>query len=419
MLRSVLEANRDRPWYRLRLSPDLEKRFHAENGRRSAGFTRSWIFIFIIFNVLSLKLDFEAFGPKAFVVPAFLTLGVFTPVAIGAIVALRGRPSARRVTVAAIAVSLVDMAIVLNGARTVPDGHADVYLVLAVIVPLVVGLIAPLSFRHSLVFCGLAFVLYLGWALILPRGDLAGDGIAGGGLALLVACLILVPIKISFSREKQEKQAFLLRMILEAQASELADANARLRILSETDALTGLANRRAFDAALASAWSASPAWCAVVALDIDQFKRLNDTAGHPEGDRCLIAVAAALGTCTREAGGFLARYGGEEFMAVFPAREPDEVLALGEALRACVEALGYRYGAEGAGWTVTVSVGVTAAHRTTGSCGVGPSDLIKAADAALYRAKSLGRNRVETETAVPEPANLDGEPVAAYSAASS
>jgi len=419
MLHSVLEANRDRPWYRLGLSPDLEKRFHAENDRRSAAFVRSWLVVFIVFNVVSLKLDYEAFGPEAFAVPAFLTLGVFMPVALGMIAALQGRPSARRVTGAAIAVSLVDMAIVLNGARTVPDGHEDVYLVLAVIVPLVVGLIAPLSFRHSLLFCGLAFTFYLGWVLLLPRGEFAGHGLAGGGLAILIACLILVPIKISFSRENQEKQAFLLRLILEAQASELADANARLRILSETDALTGLANRRAFDAALAASWSASKAWCAVVALDIDHFKHLNDTAGHPEGDRCLVAVAAALGARTREANGFLARYGGEEFMAVFPDREPDEALALGETLRAAIEALGYRYGADGAGWTVTVSVGVTAAHRRTGSCGVGPSDLVRAADAALYRAKRLGRNRVEAETAVPEPANHDGGIVAAYSAASS
>jgi diguanylate cyclase (GGDEF)-like protein len=419
MLRSVLEANRNRPWYRLRLTPELEQRFRAENDRRSASFVRSWLLVFIIFNVLSLKLDFEAFGAKAFVVPAVLTLGIFTPVAAVAILALRGLPSARRVTAATIAVSLTDMVIVLNGARTVPEVHADVYLVLAVIVPLVVGLIAPLSFRHSLVFCGLAFTLYLGWVLILPRGELAGDGAGTGGLEILVACLILVPIKISFSREKQDKQAFLLRLILEAQASKLADANARLQVLSETDALTGLANRRAFDAALASAWDTADAWCAVVAIDIDQFKRLNDTAGHPEGDRCLVAVAAALGARTREAGGLLARYGGEEFMALFPAREPDAALALGESLRATVEALAYGYGTAGAAWTVTVSVGVTAAHGTTVSCGVEPSDLIKAADAALYRAKSLGRNRVEAETTVPRPANHDGAAGSVYSAASS
>ncbi|SFG97935.1 GGDEF domain-containing protein [Methylobacterium gossipiicola] len=418
MLRGLLDVDRFTPWAGPRLPGELEERFRAEAGQSSAAFVRFWMGVFILFNVLSLKLDYDAFGPEGFSVPVVLTLGVFLPVALAGIVMLGGTPSPRRVTGVATVVSLVDMAIVLHSAETAPRGYAEGYLVLAVIVPLVIGLISPLSFRHSFVFCGAAFVLYLGRVLLLPSGNFVGDATANG-LPLLVACLILVPIKIAFSRERQERQAFLLRLTLELQASELAAANTRLRILSETDALTGLANRRAFDASLAAAWDAAETWCAVVAIDIDHFKRLNDTAGHPEGDRCLVAVADILGAVTREAGGLLGRYGGEEFMAMVPVREPDEAVILSERLRAAVEALAYRYGPEDDPTMVTVSVGVTIAHGATGTCGLGPLDLVKAADAALYRAKRLGRNRVETGVTVPRSANRDGGPVAVYSAASS
>ncbi len=418
MLQSEIDAVRFRPWHRLKLSPALEAQFRAGEDGRSGTHIRSWLLVFILFNILSLKLDYEAFGPEAFVVPAFLTLGVFTPVACLAILCLNDRPSPLRRTAAATVTSLLDMAIVLNSARTVPNGHADVYIALAVIVPLVVGLIAALSFRHSLVFCGLAFVLYLGWVVALPQGDLSGNG-----LPFLVASLILVPIKISFSRERQEKEAFLLRLSLEAKAAELAQANARLKSLSETDALTGLANRRAFGETLAAAWGEAEDWCCVVAVDIDHFKDLNDAAGHPEGDRCLVAVAAALDGPTRAAGGLLARYGGEEFMAFVPTCPPEAALDFGERLRLAVESTDFRYRANGRDRVVTVSVGVTAAHGVTGACGVRPAALLKAADIALYGAKTRGRNRVAACPVQPEAANCDdgsapGVP-AAYSAASS
>ncbi|WP_082483876.1 GGDEF domain-containing protein [Methylobacterium sp. Leaf87] len=405
MLQSEIDANRFRPWYRLSLPPDLEARFRAGDDGGSGTYIRSWLLVFILFNILSLKLDYEVFGPDAFAVPAFLTLGVFTPVACLAILSLKDRPSPLRRTVAATVTSLLDMAIVLNGARTVPDGHADVYMVLAVIVPLVVGLIAALSFRHSLVFCGLSFALYLGWVVALHEGDLAGNG-----LPLLVASLILVPIKVSFSRERQEKQAFLLRLSVEAQAAELTQANARLKVLSEIDALTGLANRRVFDATLAAAWDRAEDWCCVVAIDIDRFKDLNDTAGHPEGDRCLAAIAAALDGPTRAAGGLLARYGGEEFTAFVPACTPEDALDFGERLRAAVETIGFRYRKNGRDRTVTVSVGITAAHGATRACGVRPSGLLKVADLALYDAKSRGRNRVEARPVLPDAANRDAGP---------
>ncbi|KQP07396.1 hypothetical protein ASF28_15585 [Methylobacterium sp. Leaf99] len=407
-MQTEIESNSRRPWYDLRLAAALEDRFQVEQAQRSGAYLRSWLLVFVLFNILSLKLDFDAFGPEAFAVPAALTLGVFVPLTGMGILLLHGQPSPLRRTIVVTVVSLTDMLIVLNSARIVPAEHANVYIVLAVIVPLVVGLIADLSFRHSLVFCGTAFAAYGGWMVCIPPAD-----VVGSGLPVLVACLILVPIKGSYSRERQEKRAFVLRHALEA-------ANARLTVLSTTDALTGLANRRVFNDALAEAWNGvggEPGWCAVVAIDIDHFKRLNDLAGHPEGDRCLVAVAAALDEPTRAAGGLLARYGGEEFMAFFPGATPEEALDLGERLRVAVEGLAFRCGRGGSAWVASVSIGVTAAHSVTGACGVGPGHLLTTADAALYSAKHRGRNRVEALPIRVETANGDSGP--AYSAASS
>lgn len=402
---SLIEAARSRPWYRLALPGPLEAGF-AETVRISSGaYLQSWLVVFILFNVLSLKLDFDVFGPERVVVPALLTLGVFLPLTIAAIMALHGTPTTVRQATVVTSVALVDMAIVLNSAEIAPPSHADTYRILAVIVPLVVGMIAPLSFRHCLVFCGTAFVLYVGYVtyLVLPRNEPTG-------LPLLIASLVLVPLKLAYSREWTRKETFLLTLEKARRDADLAEANARLLILSETDALTGLANRRAFTVELQAGWAlacANDAWSAVALIDIDAFKRLNDTAGHPEGDRCLQHVAGVLKAAAEAQGAHIARYGGEEFIVRMPRAEPETAWAIAESLRVAVARMAYPHPGLGETASVTISVGVTAAHGSLGALGVSAGDFLKSADDALYRAKRAGRNRVEAALLAPAPANSD------------
>ncbi len=100
------------PWYRLRLPKDLEAQFTETTRWSRATYIQSWLLIFIVFNVLSLKMDFDLFGPEQFGVPAFLTLGVFLPAGLAAIAALHGITSARRQAGIVIGISVLDMVIV-------------------------------------------------------------------------------------------------------------------------------------------------------------------------------------------------------------------------------------------------------------------------------------------------------------------
>ncbi|GID97176.1 serine/threonine protein kinase [Amorphoplanes digitatis] len=189
----------------------------------------------------------------------------------------------------------------------------------------------------------------------------------------------------------------LLYRRLEARVAErtsaLQDANEQLAALSLTDPLTGLANRRRFDDALEATWTRARQAGTTVALamiDIDHFKGYNDAYGHQAGDECLRRVAAELAEIVRQGTDIVCRYGGEEFAIVFTGADQTRAAAVAERARAAVEALALPHEHTEAK-VVTLSVGV-ATHVPAGSA---PADgLIAAADAALYRAKEQGRNRL-------------------------
>jgi PAS domain S-box-containing protein len=150
---------------------------------------------------------------------------------------------------------------------------------------------------------------------------------------------------------------------------ELTQLNRRLAQLAATDGLTGLTNRRTFDGFLRREFESCET-ISVLLFDIDNFKGYNDTYGHQAGDRCLQAVAKAIGDATVNTSGLSARYGGEEFAVV------------------TVRALGIPNTASSRGY-ITISVGVAARNRST----IDEAALVGEADTALYEAKRLGRNR--------------------------
>jgi len=193
------------------------------------------------------------------------------------------------------------------------------------------------------------------------------------------------------TRDLARKNEELARVAAELEDAnrQLAVANVRLRALSYLDGLTGVANRRRFDEALEELCDGSP--LALVLLDLDHFKRLNDSQGHQDGDEALRAVASLLTECTESRGGLAARFGGEEFAWLLPGLSIDEAKAEAEMLRIKVRDARIRHDGSDHG-IVTASLGVSA---TAG--GIAPHALIAAADAALYRAKSGGRDRVEVE----------------------
>jgi diguanylate cyclase (GGDEF)-like protein len=164
----------------------------------------------------------------------------------------------------------------------------------------------------------------------------------------------------------------------------------RLAQLAQIDTLTGLPNRRSFDDKYRQEWlraRRAQSSIAVLMIDIDHFKILNDGLGHAEGDRCLRLVAEALGDSAMRASDLIARYGGEEFVAVLPGASAEQALQFAIILGQKVRDLDLH--SPGPIGRVTISVGIGQADITYHS---EPAALLKAADDALYEAKRSGRN---------------------------
>ncbi len=189
------------------------------------------------------------------------------------------------------------------------------------------------------------------------------------------------------------RHAEMERLVAE-KTEELKLANEHLSRLSFADSLTGLANRRRLDETLETEWRRAARLqtpLAAVIADIDAFKAYNDTLGHPEGDKCLIAVADVIREAASRAGDFAARYGGEEFIILIPGLDYAAAKAYAEMLRLACEARAIPHPASPVGPVVTISLGVAVRIPSDQASA---ASLIEEADIALYWAKNEGRNRV-------------------------
>jgi diguanylate cyclase (GGDEF)-like protein len=188
----------------------------------------------------------------------------------------------------------------------------------------------------------------------------------------------------------------LAKEALEERARDLTAANAQLERISRVDSLTGVHNRRSFDAAIEDEWRRAVRLgtpLSLMILDLDRFKEFNDLYGHPSGDECLRRVAHLLRDSLQRVSDLVARYGGEEFVVILPNTWLAGAADLAERIRAGVQGLAITHAAEAERGVVTVSLGIACMVPTPGS---ESSTLIEAADAALYRAKREGRNRVRS-----------------------
>jgi diguanylate cyclase (GGDEF)-like protein len=177
-------------------------------------------------------------------------------------------------------------------------------------------------------------------------------------------------------------------------AAELEAANRKLEALSMLDGLTGIGNRRSFDRHLAGEWARSAREgqpLALLLVDADHFKALNDAFGHLHGDECLRELAALCQRFADAHAGLVARFGGEEIVMLLPGRDLEQARGLAERLRLGVADASMPHPASPVAPYITVSIGVSAAQPGPG--GIAES-LFAAADRALYAAKAGGRDCV-------------------------
>ena len=294
------------------------------------------------------------------------------------------------------------------------------------------GILCATKRQRSAYFFVAAFsVLFLANALshlrnlgLLPTNALTTDSLQiGSTLEMLLLSLVLADRFNMMRREKLQAQALALQAqgevveklkasehLLETRVAdrtvELRTLNEHLEVISNTDALTGVANRRNFDTVLASEWRRTMRLGQPLALgliDLDWFKKYNDHYGHQAGDECLRLVARVLKETVGRTGDLVARYGGEEFVFIAPVTDGENALALAQSVCQGIQALGLAHELSDFG-CVTLSIGVAALvpqrHQS-------PDMLVRLADEMLYRAKAQGRNRAVCDVTYTSDARAD------------
>ncbi len=230
--------------------------------------------------------------------------------------------------------------------------------------------------------------------LILENRDRRGAfAVAGLDAVTLITGQLTVSLDNAQLYASLEHKVAQRTAALAEQTIALEQANRKLEALSNTDALTGLPNRRHFDTTVDAEWRRAvrqhnPLGLAMI--DIDHFKSYNDRYGHPAGDSCLRLIARALTVGARSDLDVICRYGGEEFVAVLPGADESTSLQIAERIRTAVADLRHPHPENDTG-VVSVSIGVACYLPGTSTT---VTELIQVADQALYQAKNRGRNQV-------------------------
>ncbi|WP_462184495.1 GGDEF domain-containing protein [Acinetobacter baumannii] len=200
---------------------------------------------------------------------------------------------------------------------------------------------------------------------------------------------------LAYATDRQHRENYLQNCMIELNRIELMQQAQQLSLLSQQDALTGLANRRYLDETLDNEWRRAlrhETPLTIMMLDIDFFKPYNDSLGHLKGDQCLKDIATAISSIAARSGDLVARYGGEEFLLLFPMTNAQQAKIQAERLMNAIKKIAIVHPCSSVSPYVTISVGVaTTIPRLNDSI----SAFVSRADHALYQAKTNGRNQYQ------------------------
>ncbi len=389
-----IERYRTHRFSRMRFAPSIEVLFRKESlGRRGKQLSVQGLIVLMVYDLLIFG-DYLT-DPSSLLRAFVIRFCLVTPLALVTVWLASGKLLARfREQAAAVLCCVACISMLRFQLANVPTAmhiEAGFFLVL-----MAMNTVLRIEFFYAVLTTAFCLVTAL---LFLLQDHLLSTplkfSIAG---AIFWSCMLSCYANYALTRE--HRLSWLQQRRNRIQSRMLAETNRELISLSTTDRLTGLPNRNAYEDTFSKLWAEGSTRripLSAVMVDVDHFKRINDSFGHCYGDRVLQRVANLLQQALREEGDFVGRYGGEEFVVLLPNSDTASAVRVAERIRTLVQVAGSpsvnRSDASPISsplWA-TVSCGVATVLPTRG---MEPRMLIELADAAMYRAKQNGRNQV-------------------------
>ena len=392
ILSGILEQGKKQ----LRFPARLESRYITTRNQRFLEIDRKMLMAGLLFYLSFSWTDFFLGGDNGlliFSIRLVITLVAFTLV----LWIPHSRFSPYVMNISAVGIFIAGLS-VIGFIYLIPDELGYAYHLGLIPIQIFTMVTLRLSYRSVLVVSVLLLAVYTATILIADH-DMQNDTLERllhifmPMFVLFWALLVVMGSYLAFMMESAARSDFMKNQLLALEAERLQYLSARLHVLSTTDSLTGLSNRRFLEQSIASEWrrgARSHAPLSLAMIDIDRFKDYNDHYGHQQGDECLRRVSACLKSFCNRPGDVCARYGGEEFVLLFPETCISDALYLCERLRQSIEDMGLEHKANRAG-VVTVSIGVASLIPEDDKSS---DDLFRKADHHLYEAKEKGRNQV-------------------------
>ena len=360
----------------------------SENGRRSA--TRHGLWIAVAAYLAYSVTDYLFVRDVAqYTITGRFVVGICALCLLELLIFFKAKADTIDI-VAAASVLAAYLVWLLTAQMTAAMEAFSYYLVFGAIFMMSVNLFFSFRFRTALVASATNMLIFIVALYFLVPMLLLHKLILG---AFCISCFTFTSyVNLQLNRERYK--VFLNAFEAKLQQAAADERGRALLHLSNTDALTGLENRRAIDQRLRDHWQRwhhQRTGFAVLLIDVDFFKHYNDYYGHQEGDRCLIAVSQTLENVAFSHGADIGRYGGEEFIVIASSIRSDAAAELAEAMRAAVRTLAWPHEHRRDGTSiVTISVGVSCTRDSSKQV----DKVIHEADRALYVAKASGRDTV-------------------------
>jgi diguanylate cyclase (GGDEF)-like protein len=366
----------------LYFSAPLERLFeHETQHARSGHLVAVGILWIVIGLAAAILFQRSATGPVPFGSSLVLRAGLVTPVLVAVVFAVWWgvRPFLREFLV--MLASIIAPASMILGVMFSKAGSVGANRGALTIVLLFITVVVRLRFWFAVAACLSLVTLQAGVPLLLH--------VPLPGSVPLALVTIVITLAANYTLEREYRLHYLQRLLGRIQGAQLSEMVEQLHELSLRDPLTGLANRRALDELLNDLCARGERF-SVILVDVDAFKAFNDTYGHQIGDDCLRRLSAMMRASLRFTTDRIARMGGEEFAVVLPGTAMEDAYTMAERMRRSVNNLQIPHAGSPTSDMVSISAGVSEYGG-----GTSPAQVIAEADKALYRAKVLGRNRVE------------------------